>query len=334
MKKQYTIAVLGCGAIFSRHLSAISENPEYYKLIGIYDIDSTLTEKYAKRLSVKEYKTEQEVYKDEGVNCIVILTPSSLHFKQVLHAIEHKKNVIVEKPATFLAEELAILQQAAKINKVDIFTILQVRLNRSVMIVKDFIHAGYMGQIRGFNLIQRWQRPASYFSGWRGSMATGGGILREFSIHYLDVLLQLLGQPKVAAACGYNNKFTHCDVKDTIYTLLDFGKFGGSCELSIAAEPHNIECSLSIMSDQGFIKLGGKSLDEIINVDFLEFDVLQKFNAIKDKIEKQEVATLATSGASPYHPELYRQIILHPQRFAVQETHDVIKLIEEIYNLV
>jgi len=329
--KRYNVAILGCGAIFSRHRAAIENNPEHFKLVGLYDPITDLQTKYAKELNVKAYSSEDEVYIDQEVNCIVILTPSNLHYKQAITAMTNKKHVIVEKPATFLACELDELNLCAQNNQVEIYTVLQVRLNPAVMIVKKALEAAVLGQVRSLSLVQRWQRPLSYFSGWRGSFATGGGILREFGIHYLDIMQFLVGMPSISYASFFNTKFQATNVSDTVYGLLDFKTFGGSFEVSIAAEPKNLECSLSIMTDKGFIKLGGKSLDEIIVSEFIDSANLERFNLIKDDINRQQTANLALQGASPYHPELYRQIVVNSSHFSLGQTYNVIKLVEEVY---
>ncbi|MBP9743426.1 MAG: Gfo/Idh/MocA family oxidoreductase [Burkholderiales bacterium] len=329
--QKYNVAVLGCGAIFNRHLSAIQNNPEYYKLIGVYDPKSDLQDHYTNSLNVKGYLSELEVYNDSEINCVVILTPNNLHYTQAIQALEHKKNVILEKPATFLASELKYLEQVAQNNNVKIFGVLQVRLNPSVIIAKQALDNGLFGNIRGASVVQRWQRPLEYFSGWRGSMKTGGGILREFGVHYLDVLQYLVGMPQVVGATFFNTKVTQTDVNDTIYALFDFGGFGGSMEISIAYEPKNLELILLILGDQGVLKLGGKSLDEIIVSDFVSPQAKAKFDTIQQQILSKEVATLATQGASPYHPELYRQIVVNPDRFALGAMYNVINLIEGIY---
>jgi UDP-N-acetyl-2-amino-2-deoxyglucuronate dehydrogenase len=329
--KKYKAAILGCGAIFSRHLAAIQSNSEYFQLIGIFDPNTALQLSYTEQLQIKGYSNEDEVYADPQINCVIILSPSSLHYAQAIRALKHKKHVILEKPATFLVSELRELEQMAKRQAQEIFCILQVRLNPAVITMRKALDQGVLGKVRGISLIQRWQRPLNYFSGWRGCMTTGGGILREFGIHYLDALQHLVGMPQVVQARFFNTKFQGCDVNDTIYALLDFGDFGGSVEISIAAEPKNLECSLSIMGEQGFVKLGGKSLDEIIISDFLDIEANQKFKAIEQEVFAQKVATLATQGASPYHPELYRQIILNPNLFSLNQTYNVIQLVENMY---
>ena len=333
LMQRYNVAILGCGAIFSRHLAAIKANAANFNLIGLYDPNSELLHNYSKELNVVAYNSQEEIYNDSRVDCVILLTPSNLHFTQALAALHHGKNLIIEKPASFLSHQINELEQEALLRGLHIFTILQVRLNKAFRVAKQFIAAGHMGNMRGVSLIQRWQRPVDYFCGWRGSMVSGGGILREFGIHYLDIMQQLAGNPKVTAASFFKTKIKATDVSDTVYALLDFGEFGGSCEISMAAEPRNLECSLTLLSDRGIIKLGGKSLDEIVCADFLECRLLDYLEQAKEQVANEDKDTVfaAVGGASPYHPELYRQIIINPQRFALGQTYAIVKLIEEIY---
>lgn len=331
---KYNVAILGCGAIFNRHLAAIEGNRANFNLLGIYDPVSDLQDKYVTDLKVKGYKSENELYEDPDINLVVILSPSNLHYQQAMRAIESKKHILLEKPATFLTAEIDNLNCLAKIQNVNIFSVLQVRLNPAVMIAKEAITQGVLGKLHGVSLIQRWQRPESYFAGWRGSRVSGGGILREFGIHYLDIVQFLAGVPKISHANFFNSKFKVGDISDTIYGLFDFQTFGGSFEVSVAAEPKNLECSLSIMAENGFLQLGGKSLDEISRIELTSPSLHDKFKQIEINIASKNTAPLVNQGASPYHPELYRQLIVNPDRFKLAETFNVIRMIEDAYSFV
>ena len=331
MKKKYQVAILGCGAIFSRHVAAINANSDYFDLHGVFDINLGLAEKYAQEFGVVAYKNLNDVYNDADINCVIILTPSYLHYEQTLQAIHHGKHVIVEKPATFLSAEIKHIEELAKLNHVEVFCILQVRLNKAVQLMRLALENNILGDIRGATLLQRWQRPVSYFSGWRGECKTSGGILREFAIHYLDVFQYLLGVPRVKYAQFYSTKFDHTDVNDTVYALCDFGKYGASIEVTVAAEPHNLECSLSILGSNGYVKLSGKSLDSIDEIKFLDDKQLDKFNELQEQIYSSKITHQVNIGACPHHPELYRLIVQEPKMFVIKQTYNVISFIENIY---
>jgi len=328
---KYKVAVLGGGAIFSRHLAALQAYPDDYQFIGLFDPKTEVVDKWRQQLpDIKYYASEAEVYLDENINCVVILTPSELHFTQASRAIKAGKSIIVEKPVAFDAQQVSELQMLADRHQVDAFCVLQVRLNPSIAIARQIMANNLLGQIRGVSLVQRWQRPLDYFTGWRGSNATCGGVLFEFGIHYLDIMQQLLGTPKVVAARFFNAKFQNTNVGDSVYAILDFGKFGGTVEVSLAAEPRNIELSLTIMGSEGYLKLGGRSLDQIIGCEFLTENTTIKYKQICSQILGVQIDNQVTIGACPHHPELYRQIISQPELFTISNTHAVIELVSLI----
>lgn len=328
---KYNVAVLGLGAIFSRHLSAIQANPEY-NLIGVFDSNEERRNKYAEELNVKAYSNESAAYHDDAVNCIVIITPSHLHYEQAKDALNAGKHIIVEKPVAFSPKEVLEISELAKAKNLDAFCVLQVRLNPAVNVVKKVLASGILGDIRNVGLIQRWQRGANYFAGWRGSYATGGGVLSEFGIHYMDIMQYLVGVPHVVGAHFKSTKFSESAIHDTVYALLDFGSFAGSLEISLSAEPSNIEVGLFIGGSNGFIKLAGKSLDVVEEAKFLDDFSSQKYQEIEEEVSKHKITNLANTGASPHHPELYRNFIVNKEAFHIANTVNVISLIENIYS--
>lgn len=331
---KYKVAVLGCGAIFSRHLAALQANADSFEFVGYFEPDLEINAKLKLELPAQQnYASEDDLFNDANVNCIVVLTPSHLHYQQASRALLNGKNVIIEKPASFKSEQIIQLEKLAAENNLDIFCVLQVRLNQSIELVKRILSDKLLGEIRGSSLIQRWQRPDDYFSGWRGDYAGCGGVLNEFGIHYLDIMQYLLGVPKVTAAQFYNTKFKSSEVADSAYALLDFGSFGATLEICLAAEPHNIEVLLTILGSNGYIKLGGKSLDQVIAAEFVSDELRQKYADICQNIFGYVIDNQVTIGACPHHPELYKQIIQNPDLFRLGSTYNVIQLIEKINSL-
>lgn len=331
---KYKAAVLGLGSIFTRHLAALQSNPSDFEFISYFDPDPVVNNKWRNELSQQySYSNEEEAYTDSKINCLIILTPSYLHFTQAKTALINGKHVIVEKPAAFSLDELKELEALAKKNNVNIFCVLQVRLNQSITIVKKLLDENLLGEIRSSGLIQRWQRPLSYFTGWRETYAMCGGVLNEFGIHYLDIMQYLLGVPKVISAKFYHTKFKDAEVDDSAYALFDFGSFGATMEICLTSEPRNIEVSLMIMGSQGFIKLGGKSLDQIISAEFLSDDLKARYEEICREVLGFSIDNQVAIGACPHHPELYKQIVSNPQLFNLPITYNVIELIGEINRL-
>lgn len=328
--KKYNVGIIGCGAILPRHLESIEANNNF-KLVAVCDIQPSLVNSVAKRLNVKAYTDYQDMVTNKDINFVVIATPNSLHTEQAIFALQNNCDVLVEKPVAFEKAEVdSIINAAEKYNQ-KAYCVLQVRLNPTVQLLKDVLNNNLLGEIRGVNLIQRWQRPLEYFSGWRAEPSVGGGTLYECGIHYLDVMQYLFGKPKIKGSSVYEIKHKQAGIEDTIYALLDFGNYGGTCEVTIAAEPQNLECSLAILGANGYIKLGGKALNIVESANFLSHGSQIEF----EKLHKQyDISTQPNSygsyqGSCPNHPYVYQNL----DNFEISETLNVISLIDEIYIL-
>lgn len=326
--KQYKVGIIGCGAILPRHLEAIEFN-DNFKLVALCDIQDSLVNSLSKKHKVKGYTDYKKMITSKEVNFVVVATPNSLHMEQSMFALENGCDIIVEKPVAFTKQEVEKINQIAKQNNQNAYCVLQVRLNPTIQIVKDVINENLLGDIRGVNFIQRWQRPFEYFSGWRAEPFVGGGTLYECGIHYLDVIQHLFGTPKVVDSKVYTVKHKGQPIEDTIYSIFDWNEFGGTCEVTIAAEPQNLECSLSILGSNGYVKIGGKAFNIIESANFLSHGCRVKYDYILEKYpySKEPNSYGSYAGSCPNHPEVYANL----DKFRISESYNVIELIDNIY---
>ena len=144
-----------------------------------------------------------------------------------------------------------------------------------------------------------------------------------------DLFQYVFGKPKVHSSKIYNTKHVSVDIEDTIYSILDFDEFGGTCEITISAEPRNLECSLSILGSNGFVKIGGKAMNIIESANFLSHGSQTEFEKIrkKYKISNEPNNYGSYEGSCPNHPFVYRNL----NEFKMEESISVISLIDEIY---
>jgi UDP-N-acetyl-2-amino-2-deoxyglucuronate dehydrogenase len=325
---KYKVGVIGCGAILPRHIESIESNDEF-ELVAVCDIQEDLVKNIAKKYNVKYFTNYKDLIDSGIANFITIATPNSLHVSQAIYSLENNCDVLVEKPVSFTSDEVNQIIDVANKNNKNAYCVLQVRLNPTVSLLSEILNNNLLGKIRSVNFVQRWQRPFEYFTGWRALPNVGGGTLYEVGIHYLDVLQKIFGKPTVHSSKIYSNKHTNVDIEDTIYSIFDFGEFGGTCEVTIAAEPQNLECSLSIIGANGYIKLGGKALNIVESANFLSHGTRSEFEKIR---KKYDISTEPNNygsyqGSCPNHPFVYQNL----KDFHMSETLNVISLIDEIY---
>lgn len=333
--KQFKIGIIGCGTIFDRHMEAINANNENFKLVALCDIDKRKLEIRSKEHDVPGFIDYKEMLsKMKGkMNLVVIATPNSCHFGQAMDSLSSGMDILVEKPIDFKHGRVkAIERQAKKVGK-KAYAVLQVRYNPTVGMVREALEKGYLGDIRSVSLTQRWQRPESYFDSWRADVNIGGRTLYEVGIHYLDIIQLLFGLPKVKSSATFNNKHKHVKFEDTVFSILQFPSgASGSLEVTIASEPSNLECSLSIMGSEGFIKIGGRALDAIDRAMFANKIFEGKWHGLTkkygDSLEPNSYGTHA--GSCPNHPTLYAEIAAG-RGIPIGEAINSIEFIERVY---
>lgn len=333
--KKYRVGIIGCGTIFDRHIEAIHANNENFKLVALCDIDERKLEHRSKEHDVAGFTDHKEMLKKMRgrLDLIVIATPNSLHFEHATNSLAAGMNILVEKPIDFRHERVEKISKLAKKRGKKAWAVLQVRYNPTVGMIREALSKGYLGDIRSISLTQRWQRPESYFDSWRADINVGGRTLYEVGIHYLDIIQLLFGLPKVKCSVTFNNKHKHVKFEDTVFSILQFPSgASGSLEVTIASEPSNLECSLSIMGSEGFIKVGGRALDAIDRAMFANkifegkwHDLSKKYG---DSLEPNFYGTHA--GSCPNHPTLYAEIAAG-RGIAIGEAINSIKFIERVY---
>ncbi len=104
------IGLIGLGKMGTNHLRILSilKNIE---LAFIYDTDESKTKRLSMRYSVKASK---DVEKDlDGVDAVVIATPTSTHYDYVVTCSKYVKNIFVEKPLSDTMEDILEIERLA-----------------------------------------------------------------------------------------------------------------------------------------------------------------------------------------------------------------------------
>ena len=326
---KYKVGIIGCGAIFPRHIESINKN-DNFDIVSICDIQEEVGLEISKKYGVDYFKDFKKMVELQNLNFVTISTPNSLHYDQSIFCLKNNCDILVEKPVSFTTSDIEEIIKVAKEENRNAYCVLQVRLNPTIKLIKEILNIGMLGNIRSVSLVQRWQRPLEYFTGWRSIPNVGGGILYEVGIHYLDVLQYLFGLPNVHSSKVFQNKHKNVEIEDTIYSILDFGEFGGTCEITIAAEPTNLECSLSIIGSNGYLKIGGKAMNVVESANFLSHGSQIQFEQLSKKfnIVNEPNSYGSYQGSCPNHPYVYENL----QDFKIEESINGVKLIEEIYN--
>lgn len=232
------MAVIGCGTIAnSAHIPAYMANEEAqikYFCDIIPERAQAAVEKYGCGTAVVDY---HDILHDEEIEAVSVCTPNNVHMQIATDFLRTGKNVLSEKPAARTYEEALEMQrvqhETGKVLNIGVVN----RFNTSVNLIKDMIDRGELGEIYHVVISFREHRSIPGIGGAFTTKAiAGGGVLIDWGVHYLDLVMYCLGDPKPKTISGqaycklgkniddytYTRMWAGPPVKDGIYDVEDY----------------------------------------------------------------------------------------------------------------
>lgn len=194
------IAVIGCGRIAKNaHLPALS------KIDGVrvkYACD--ILEDKALKLKeefpiIENVITDYNVALSDGeVEAVYVLTPNYSHYTVTMAALKAGKHVFCEKPITINYElSVEMANEAVKQNKILNIGVCN-RYQKSVEMIKEWVEEGKFGNLYHVYCSFRAFRSIPGLGGaFTTKSQSGGGVLIDWGIHFLDLILYVLGGAKL-----------------------------------------------------------------------------------------------------------------------------------------
>jgi UDP-N-acetyl-2-amino-2-deoxyglucuronate dehydrogenase len=178
-------AIIGKGFIFDRHKTAIESLGG--KVLMTCDINPDTKPDFTDW--VKMFASPEF----DKIDSVSILTPNYLHSVMVKEALKRGKRVLCEKPLSINGTE----------GIRGVKTVLQLRHHPAL---KDLTPKNVHVDARMF-------RDDSYWNGWKGQKNTSGGILFNLGVHYIDLLIFLLGNPKKILKSVVTDRLAYGDIE-------------------------------------------------------------------------------------------------------------------------
>ena len=193
------VGILGLGRIAQDiHIPAVQET-DGLELRAVADVTAALRQKLAPSLACPIHPSLNSLLSQDDIDLIIVATPSSLHHRHVMDALNAGKHVMVEKPMALTliqAEEMA--HQARQRGLV-----LTVHHNRrydgDFLRLRNLLSEGRVGSLVSIEVrLQNRNWPEDYPAQeyrplWRLEREFGGGNLFDWAPHFIDQLLQLVG---------------------------------------------------------------------------------------------------------------------------------------------
>jgi UDP-N-acetyl-2-amino-2-deoxyglucuronate dehydrogenase len=200
--------VIGCGVISDIHIAAIEAIPAA-RLVAVCDTREAAAKAKAETHGCDYHLSYADLLARDDIDIVNIVVPSGLHAKIGIDAANAGRHVICTKPIDITLEAIDALIAAGDANGVKIAATHQLRSYPVYVRIKEALESGRLGRPLYASAFVPWFRSDQYYSdGWHGTRRLdGGGALMNQSIHYIDLLLFIMG--RVAKVAGFAATLGH-----------------------------------------------------------------------------------------------------------------------------
>lgn len=219
MSKTYGVGVVGCGVISPVHFGALARVPNA-RLVATCDVIEERARAAAEKHGAEAWYTDfNDLLARDDIDFVHVTTPSSHHHVVSLAASQAGKHSFVTKPIDISLENIDAMMDAADDNGVVLAAVHQFRAYASYGALHDAIAEGRLGELHFGNAFVPWWREQSYYTDhWQGTWEfDGGGALMNQSVHWVDLLLWMMGE--VDSLAGYAATRAHVMETEDIGTV-------------------------------------------------------------------------------------------------------------------
>ncbi len=302
-------ALIGCGRISTNHIKAAVNNN--LNIVAVCDIlpeaMENLLSKHGleKDSSIKRYTDYKKLLEENDVTLVSIATESGNHAEIALYCIDNGIHVIIEKPMAMSMADAEEIIRRSEAKGVKVSACHQNRFNIAVQEMRQALENGRFGKLSHGSIHVRWNRNQDYYTQapWRGTWAQDGGCLMNQCIHGIDLLRWMMGD-EVEEIYGVTKQQIHdyLECEDIGMAVVKFKNGAiGTIEGTTNVYPKNLEETLYLFGENGTVKLGGKSTNNIDVWDFAEE------TAADEKNKGLEEATSNVYGNG--HTSLFADVI-------------------------
>lgn len=193
---------VGAGEVAVASAGAVKEAP-HARLVAVFDVRADLADDLARRFGGRTSPSLEDLLAAPDVDAVYVCLPHFLHRETTIRAAEAGKHVFVEKPMGLTPDDAEAIVAECRHRRVACGVAFVVREAPAYRQARSIVTSGEIGEVAGFRITYRGDKPASYWTGgwsgratdeWRMTAAeAGGGVLLMNTIHDLDAILWITG---------------------------------------------------------------------------------------------------------------------------------------------
>jgi len=183
------IGFLGCGKQAGKHIASLKKIPNVELVLG--DTNKTLAKELAEKHVVSWVDHPEKIFEDKDIIAVIICTPTQTHASLIKSALEHKKDILCEKPLCDSIDEATALKELVKQSEQ---IVMVGYIYRFVPVFEEGYKIIHQQQFNGESVVLGKPLSAFFRLGgrgghqvWKHKKASGGGAINEMLVHMVDL---------------------------------------------------------------------------------------------------------------------------------------------------
>jgi predicted dehydrogenase len=202
------IGIVGLGGMGTVHFKNY-QHIDKCKVVGAV-CNSESSRQKAVEYGLRPYRSVMEMIENEEIHVVDVCTPTYLHKKHVIEALNLGKHVIVEKPIALNTKDAIDMYDLAEAKNLRLFVGHVVQFTKETEILKSAIKGGKYGKPLDGYFKRLASKPKWVKDGWLFDKEKSGLLPFDLHVHDLELILSIFGEP-------FKFNFTSCGRPDASY---------------------------------------------------------------------------------------------------------------------
>ncbi|MBQ8432754.1 MAG: Gfo/Idh/MocA family oxidoreductase [Clostridia bacterium] len=194
MKKQFSVAILGCGNRGVCYTKYMLKAPDQYKILALCDPQEKQIRKMHDLFGIQDTADflDPDVFlQQKRADVLVIASPDREHIPQAVRGMELGYDLLLEKPISDCREEIELLLTTQKRTGRKVIVCHELRYGKGYLKCEEILRSGRLGRLYAIDASERvayWHWTQAYVKGVGASLANGHPAILAKCSHDLDLL--------------------------------------------------------------------------------------------------------------------------------------------------
>jgi len=249
-----TAGIIGLGKMGLSHAAIVSPHPSV-DFVAVCDTSSIVLEAFKKFSKVRVYADYINMIDNEGLDFVVVATPTRYHYPMVKYALEKGVHVFCEKPFMLSSQQgKEMVELAGSKNLVNqvgyhnhfIGTFRELKRLLTKNVLGDIVH--FTGEAYGPVVTK--EKGGT----WRSNSEEGGGCLYNYASHVINLIQEIVGRPEKMYGTLLKSIYSK-GVEDAVYSMMKLKNgVSGTISVNWSDETYRkMSTSLTILGKKGKI---------------------------------------------------------------------------------